>query len=237
MFKNLKTFRQDFYFLFVVCLVIILVIQIYLIHISEIFEGAEIVGIIVLNLCYSIMASIVFYFFSAHIPEERRRKQILYLLINHLDKLKSLKNVWFSELYFIAYNKSKGELEWPDKNSFLEDYYPSSEEIAIVARCTPLTLTRSDDANWIDRINRLKNEILPLCEEIFLLSNNLKGNEISLIGQLKTCQLFSKIAIYKFRLNEGIVIANDDLSFIEPELISFLNLFKEIEIDIIKKLK
>lgn len=237
MFKNLKSFRQDFYFLFVVSLGIILTMEIYLIHIPEVFEGAEICGIIVLKLCYSIMTSVVFYFFSVHLREEKKRQQILSLLINHFANLKSLKNIWFSELYFIAYNKSKGELEWPSKDSFIENYYPSSEETTIIARVTPLILTRSGDVNWIDRINRLKNEIQPLCEEIFLLGNNLKGNEISLVGQLKTCQLFSKIAVYKFRSDEGIVIANENLSFIEPELINFLFLFKEIEINIIEKLK
>ncbi len=237
MLKSLKTFRQDFYILLLVSLVIIFIMEIYSIQETEIFKGAEIVGAVVLKLCYSIMASIVFYFFSVHLREEKKRKQILNLLINHFDKLKSLKDVWFSELYFIAYNKSKGELDWPSKDSFVENYYPSSEEIAIIARCTPLTLTRSGDLNWIDRINTLKNEIQPLCEEIFLLSNNLKGNEISLIGQLKTCQLFLKISVYKFRSDEGVIIANENLSFIEPELVNFLSLFKEIELNIIKKIK
>ncbi|MDQ6471370.1 hypothetical protein RB619_12000 [Flavobacterium sp. LHD-80] len=153
-----------------------------------------------------------------------------------MDKLKSIKDVWFSELYFIAYNKSKGELNWPSKDSFIENYYPSSEEISIIARCTPLNLTRSGDSNWIDRINKLKNEVQPLCEEIFLLGNNLKGDEISLIGKLKICQLFLKIAVYKFRSDE-VLIDNDNLSFLEPELINFLSLYKEIEIGILKKIK
>jgi len=48
--------------------------EIYSIQETEIFKGAEIVGAVVLKLCYSIMASIVFYFFSVHLREEKKKK-------------------------------------------------------------------------------------------------------------------------------------------------------------------
>ncbi|MDQ6471369.1 hypothetical protein RB619_11995 [Flavobacterium sp. LHD-80] len=74
MFENLKTFRQDFYILFVSSLAVILVMEIYLIHQPEIFKGAEIIGLIVLKLCYSIMASVVFYFFFRSLKRREEKK-------------------------------------------------------------------------------------------------------------------------------------------------------------------
>src|SRR5699024_6406942 len=96
---------------------------------------------------------------------------------------------------------------------------------------TPLHTTRAPEKNWIERINRLKNEIQPLCEEILRLDNNLKAIEILLIGQLKVCELFSKISMHKLSIDAGNNIANEDIGFIEPELQSFLNLFEKLEIE------
>jgi hypothetical protein len=180
------------------------------------------------------MASIIFYFFAVHLKENKKRNQILPLFISHLEKLKLLKNIWLSELYFVASFSNKGKIEWPSKNGFIEDHYPSVLEIETLAKCTPLYTTRAKEKNWIERTNILKNEIQPICKEILLLDNNLKANEILLIGQLKVCDLFSKISIHKLTLDSGNNIANKDLLFIEPELRSFLNIFKELEKEINK---
>lgn len=233
MIKNFKNFRKDLYFLFALSVIIILAIESYLIDIPEIIKGGYVAGIIILKICYSIMASIIFYFFAVHLKENKKRNQILPLLTSHLEKLKFLKNVWLSELYFVASFSKKGRIEWPSKTGLITDYYPTVLEIETLAQCTPLYQTRAKEKNWIDRTYRLKNEILPLCEEILKLDNNLKPIEILLIGQLNVCDLFSKISQYKILIDSN-NIANEDLRLIEPELQSFLILFKELEGEINK---
>lgn len=232
MYKILKTFRQDLYILFIISVSLILIMEFFLTNIPEFFYGGVTLGIIILKICYSIMASIIFYFFAIHLKDYKKRNQISPLLNAYFKKLKSIKNVWLSELYFIATIQSKGELDWPGLESLIKDYFPSSEEIKKLAEFTPLNVTRSSDINWVYRIDRLKNQIETLCEEILRLDIYLKANEISLIMELKTCELFSKITVHKFSLDNNKIITNENISFLLPELESFLNLFKKIETEI-----
>ncbi|WP_281234746.1 hypothetical protein [Flavobacterium gelatinilyticum] len=229
MIKNLKNFRKDLYLLFSISISIIIFMESYLIDIPEIINGGYVIGLIILKICYSIMASIIFYFFAVHLKENKKRSHISPLLISHLEKLKSLKEVWLSELYFIASVSNREQINWPSETGIIKDYYPSISEIELLAKCTPLNSTRANEKNWIERTNRLKNEIQPICEEILKLDSNLKANEILLIGQLKVCDLFSKISLHKLNLDSGTIIANDNLLFIEPEIQNFLNLFEKIE--------
>lgn len=232
MIQNLKNFRKDLYLLFALSVFIILLIEFYLINIPEIIRGGYVIGLIALKICYSIMASIFFYFFAVHLKENRKRNQILPLLISHVEKLKSLKNIWLSELYFVA-SFSNIKIEWPSNTGLITDHYPSNSVIKELAESTPLNTTRATEKNWIERTNRLKEEIQPLCEEILRLDNNLKANEIYIIGKLKVCDLFSKIKFHKLGLDSGIIIANDNLSFIEPELQDFFDLFKKLEAEFV----
>ncbi|MEP6806566.1 MAG: hypothetical protein ABI892_18710 [Flavobacterium sp.] len=233
MIKKIKNFRKDLYLIFVLSLIVIISIESYLINIPEKIIGGYIAGLIILKLCYSIVASVIFYFFAVHLKESKKRDQILPLLISHLEKLKFLKNAWLSELYFVASFSKKGWIDWPGTKGLITNYYPTVIEIETLARCTPLYETRAKEKNWIERTYRLKNEILPICEEILKLDNNLKPIEILLIGQLNVCDLFSKISQYKL-LMDSEIIGNEDLRLIEPELKSFLILFKNLEAEINK---
>ncbi len=238
MYKILKSFRQDLSIIFIISISLIFIMEFFLTRIPEIFDGGATLGIIILKICYSIMASIIFYFFAVHLKEYKKRNQILPLLNKYLKNLKSIKNVWLSELYFIATFQSKGKLDWPGEEALITNYFPSSEEIKKLAKYTPLNETRSAvDKNWIYRTYRIKNQIETLCEEILRLDIYLKPDEISLIMELKTCDLFSKIAIHKFSLDSGNNIANENISFLCPELESFLNLFEKIEKEIILETK
>lgn len=236
MIKTLTSFRRDLYLIFALSLMTILFIELFLNKIPEFFSGGELIGTIVLKLCYSIMASVIFYFFAIHLKESRKRNQISDLLSAYLQKMIALKNGWMSELYFIACFHSKGEVDWPkNQGATITNFYPTEKEIEKLAKFTPLHETRSKEKNWIERIDKLQIEIQILCKSILVLDNNLKANEIRLIGELSTCDLFTKISFYKSK-HDSNEIANDNISFIKSELKSFFNLVEKIEKQVISKL-
>lgn len=236
MLKAFTTFRFDLYIIFGFSLIVILTIELFLIKIPELFPGGEMIGKIVLKICYSMLASIIFYFIAIHLKETEKRKKIVGLLSIYLDKIIVLKNTWMSELYFIASSHSK-EIKWPQSQSgTITNYYPSVKEIEKLSEFIPFHKTRSHEKDWIDRINRLQNAIQVLCKSILVLDNNLTANEISLIGELNSCDLFTKVSFHKSKQENGHEVANENISFIEPELQSFFKLIEKIEKEIIAKL-
>ncbi|MFD0965214.1 hypothetical protein [Pseudofulvibacter geojedonensis] len=229
MIKIFTSFRKDLYLLFIISLLFILSIELVLIEIPEFFNGGALFGKIFLKICYSILASITFYFFGIYLGEYRKRQQILPLLNSFLDKIKFTKNSLLSEMYFVAITQNNGEVDYPkdSKSGFVSNYYPTESEIKILANNIPTNKTRHKDSDWIKRFYSLSKEILPICDSILILDTNLKASEISLISELKTCDLFSKIRMYNYDFKG--VIANDRITFLEPELIQFFNLFERIE--------
>jgi len=230
--KIITSFRKDLYVLFFISLIFIFLIETILIKIPEYFNGGALFGDVFLKICYSILASIIFYFFGVYLGEYRKRQQIQPLLNSFVDKMKFTKNSLLSEMYFIAITRNNGQVKDFPKNTksrFVEDHYPTEAQIKKIVNNIPINITRHKDSDWIKRFYSLRSDVLPICDSILILDTNLKASEIRLIAELKTCDLFSKINMYNYNLDNGGKISNETLSFLEKELVNFFDIFERIE--------
>lgn len=173
------------------------------------------------------------------IEQQNERSEIVGLLRKYTQRIKTIRDVLLFDMYFIAVTQNNGEVEWPKSliGSSFENYYPHQDSIKKLTDNIPLNRISFEEKDWIYRLERVKTQTIPLCESTLKLSNYLNANETSLIGELMTCDLFLKLERHKKTLELGTKIANENISFLEPEIKQYLMLTERVDKEIIEKNK
>ncbi|CAM1349493.1 hypothetical protein [Tenacibaculum crassostreae] len=172
------------------------------------------------------------------IEQQNERLEIVSLLRKHTERIKAIRDILLFDMYFTAVTQNNGAVEWPKsiEGSSFENYYPDQDSIKKLTDNIPLNKIRFEEKNWIYRLDRVKNQTIPLCESTLKLSNYLTANETSLIGQLMTCDLFAKLEDHKKTLESGTKIANENITFLEPEIREYLMLTEKVDKEILKEI-
>lgn len=141
LYKLILTLRKDLSILFMTCIITVCVIDFWLIHIPELFNGGAAFGVIADKLCLSYISAFIFYFLVVH-TKQQKDKENMYAYVSN--------KVW----HIIAYGTTIIREMAKASNVELKSNYPSEQELLEVCSkinpCSdaPLLISFAANANW-----------------------------------------------------------------------------------------
>lgn len=95
---RIKTLRKDLKILFIIAFSSILLIDLWLINIPELFKGAAALGGIYYKICLAYITAFIFYFINVHLQAERTKVKTYKYINNKSAKINRLCNTLISSL-------------------------------------------------------------------------------------------------------------------------------------------
>lgn len=215
---------------FSVSVIWILSFEVFFKNSPELFDNASVIVEIATKFSYSLVSATIFYFIAVHMSDFFSRKKVKPVICENIKNLVDLKNHLLDEMYFVAITTNNGQVDYPKgyKGS-LEVHYPSSDEVRKILENISPYKTRSKSDNWFSRLDLFCKQIIPYIETIFLFSKHLKAEELAIMARIRSLKIHSKSAYYLTETSNGVIISNENLTFLFTEIYEVLSTFQELE--------
>ena len=204
--------------LFAASIVFILVFDIWLIEIPEIFPKASVFGRFFYNLSFATIVSVFFYFLTVHLPRERVRLKTYLFLANKIVEL---------------YNDSGRMLELINPKP-TRNVNPKIYTLEFIQNCckkinphSPVRTVFVNYPNWFIYLNEEHKKVFKSIRDILFYKDVLS---YSLIEKLS----YMENEFEYLNFSKGVVTGNQDIEVISHSLFRYYNLIKDA-FDIFKK--
>ena len=228
--KVLKSFKGSLKWVFFISVILIINFEFVFKFTPELFESGKEVAEIIVKLSYSLISASVFYFIAIHFDNFSSRSKVRPVIVDNLNQLIYQKNILLDEMYFIAITANNGEVQFPQGyKPPISNHYPSKEEVSKLLKNIPTQKTRSNNSNWYIKLDSFCNNLIPHIDVCLLFTKYLNADEVLILAELRSLPIHAKLSEIRAQLNQGITFAEENLSFLESEIDSMLNLYEKIE--------
>ncbi|MCI9844806.1 hypothetical protein [Flavobacterium pectinovorum] len=213
-FENYKTLRSELKWLLYLCFFFIFLIEFILFDIPEIFPKANIIGNIILRLCYSYISALIFYYLVVHFKRQNEKRNYYKVLSKNLNFLLNQGQSLSVTLNKISEKENFDSLILDDLKEVLMKINPND----IFPNQLYIVLGRT---NWFKHLFLQSNEAKLEIDLIFKNSALIDAELTSLLNELYKCILFNNISLFS---NGN--FQNQNLTNFEP---IFLDYFQKLD--------
>lgn len=214
---RIKTLRKDLLILFAVSLASILIIDLWLINVPEMFVyGAEL-GMIYYKICFAYITAFIFYFINVHLQSERTKVKTYKYINNKSAKIHRLCSTLISSLrescgvpYDISFSSKENEI------AILCDY---------VDPRTPFTLGGWYNTRfpyWQAAADFIASENKELTRDLLFVRDSLDSDIVEILTDIDDCIQNS------INLSHGRPSGNSDMEVYSHGIIQYYNLCNKL---------
>ncbi len=221
----IKTLRRDISILFIVCFIVIILLDFWLKEVPEWFSGGAKIGELVYRICLAYITSFIFYFLVVHIKTQKDKEAI---------------NTYVSKKVYMIIAICWGTFKEmaAEAGITLSGNYPTKQEIAgICAQIRPTSQSpiidqNLADVNWLKYLNYKKNKSEKIIEKIYRKMPFLDSSLVRLLAAIEECRLFQRITHF-----DQFSISTKDFDPFKDAFSEYINLIIQLEVYADKKLK
>lgn len=212
-----KKVRADLGILFILAVTTVILIDFFLIHISEKFEGGERIGQLMEKLCLSYISAFVFYFLVVHTKTQKDKENLKRYIEGKVGKI--IRICW-EQIQSCA----------SGAQVIIKDRYPDEEELnRILTKLNPNEYSYiylgDKKASWLEYFNysrdRTNNVIGRLLRKMLFLESEL----VDKLTRIEDCNHFVFLGISIAYASLG----NKDMTAWQPGMQEYIFLVKELQ--------
>ncbi len=210
-----KSIRKDILFIFIFTIIVVIVFNIFE---TEFKKYAGSFSGFILNMCYSYIASFVFYFLVIHLQQENDKDKLYPYII------KNAEHIIGCSLGLIHDICRGSNIDIKSKYPTDEDLDSICKSINFNARSPFLVNQFALNLTWLENFEYYKSRSDHAINNIMQLNKFLDADFIIYLIKIDNCQLFKGINNYK-RCN----INNQNITFVKDDLIEYFKIIRILE--------